>query len=388
MQVNDLVDIKAKNVKKILDCLRNHAPMTKKEIALKTGLSFATVSNLCNDLQCAGVTESVKTAPVRIGRAPDSISIKKNHYLHVILDFRIENCLSLAIVNIENTVLYQTSLDTTLFMSPEEVVAYAHRTFIDVVKMLALENAVFLRLGAAVPAIYDSVDGCLKTCTIPIFEKTPLKEMLTNAFGMEAYVDNIANFCALSLSSRVPRRSSIVCLDISQGVGAGIIVDGVLVRGKNGYGGEIAHVPIGDMNTPCKICHRTGCAETLLSVAGMVGLYSEIPTNLPMLKRWQMFVELMHQSDEKAQKNSELIGLQLGRLATILINMFDPSFFSISGYITDIYDLLEPYVLLETEARCSLSMERGLKLDISRNTFDSVYLGIGDALYEEWNPLC
>lgn len=191
---------------------------------------------------------------------------------------------------------------------------------------------------------------------------------------------------AHSIFSRERDRNNIVCLDISQGVGVGVIVDGVLIRGKNGYGGEIAHVPIGDMNDVCPVCHRNGCAEILLSVSGMVSLYDEIPRDLPILKRWQMFVDLMHRDDERARSNAERIGLQVGRLATILINMFDPSHFSISGYIADIYDLLEPYMSVEINARCPLSMERGLKLEINDNTFDSIYLGVSDALYEDWNP--
>lgn len=387
MQINDLVDIKSKNIKKILDCIRSHRPMTKKQIADETGLSFATVSNLCNELHRMGITENSKNTSSRIGRTPNCILLRSDRFLNVILDFRIENTLSLAIVDIENNVLYQTTLDTTVFKTPEEVVAFAYQTFENIVKMLRLEDAVFLRLGAAVPAIYDSVDGCLKTCTIPLFEKAPLKKMLATAFALETYVDNIANFCALSASSRVRNQSSIVCLDISQGVGVGVIINGILVRGKNGYGGEIAHVPIGDMNAVCPVCHRNGCAEILLSVVGMVGLYQEIPKDIPILKRWQMFVEMMRRGDETSCKNAETIGLQLGRLATILINIFDPSYFSISGYIADIYDLLEPFVSLEINARCPLSVERDLKIDVCKSTFDSVYLGVSDALYESWSPL-
>lgn len=387
MQINDLVDIKSKNIKKILNCIRSHRPMTKKEIADETGLSFATVSNLCNELRDAGITENSKDTSSRIGRTPNCISLQKNRFLNIVLDFRIENALSLAIVNIENNVLYQTTLDTTVFNTPEEIVAYAHRTFLNVLEMLGLQNATFLRLGAAVPAIHDSVDGCLKTCTIPIFDNIPLKEMLSSTFKMETYVDNIANFCALSVLSRIHKQSNIVCLDISQGVGVGVIVDGILVRGKNGYGGEIAHVPIGDMNAVCPVCHRNGCAEILLSVNGMVGLYEEIPKDIPMLKRWQLFVELIRLDDTRARQGIRAIGEQLGRLATILINMFDPSYFSVTGYIADIYDLLEPYIAAEVNARCPLSIDRGLKIEISKNTFDSVYLGVSDALYEAWDPL-
>lgn len=387
MQIKDLVDIKSRNVKAILDCIRQDGPLTKKDIADRTNLSQATASNLCNELRDAGITEDIKNASSRVGRTAYRVSLRKNRYLNIILDFRIENLLSLAIVNIKNDLIYHSTLDTANLKTPEEIVTYAHQTFLNLIDTLKLHDAIFLRVGAAVPAIFDSGDGRLKTCTIHMFENTPLKDMLSKAFGIKAYVDNIANFCALSAFSRASNQSCIVCLDISQGVGVGVIVNNSLIRGKNGYGSEIAHVPIGEMNSTCAICQRNGCAEILLSVMGMVGLYKDIPHNIPMLKRWQMFVNKMQAGNQQALNNAEKIGLQMGRLASILINMFDPSYFSISGYIVDIIDLVQPYVMLEINARSPLSIERGLKLEISKNAFDSVYIGVSDALYDSWNPL-
>lgn len=386
MQINDLVDIKLKNVKSILDVIRFGEAVTKKDIAAATGLSFATVSNLCNELRDLDVIENTKASTARIGRTPSSISFRRDRFFTVALDFRLENVIGFAIVTIRNEIYYKTSLDTTLLASPMEIVRYAKEEFDKTVKMLRLENATFLRVGAAVPAIHDAIDGRLKTSTIATLDNFPLKDALQTVFGIRAYVDNVTKFSAFSVYSRTHASHPIVCLDVSQGVGVGVMVNGALLRGVNGYGSEIAHVPVGRADEPCAICGRCGCAETLLSVSGMVSRLEEIPEGAPLLLRWQRFVDIMHTGTPRTSAIAREIGLELGRLATILINLFDPCYFSISGYITDIYDLIHPYVQEEVNARSPMSVERGLKVELVRNVFDGVYMGIGEALYESWNP--
>ena len=55
MLINDLLDIKAKNTKLILNTLRFQPSLTKKEIADLSSLSFATVSNLSNELKAMDI---------------------------------------------------------------------------------------------------------------------------------------------------------------------------------------------------------------------------------------------------------------------------------------------------------------------------------------------
>ena len=385
-RVTDLVDIKQQNVKTIIDAIRHRPESTKKEIAAATGLSVATVSNLCNELIDMLILESQKSTAARIGRAPERISLKQGRFYNVVLDFRLENVLHMAIMTLQNEIYYKVALDITQFGDAQALIDHVASVFRQTVRLLHLEDAVFLRVGAAVPAIHDSNDGRLKTSTIPIIDNFPLKQALTDAFGFLSYVDNVTKFTALSVYARTRNENPIVNLDVSQGIGAGIIVNGALLRGQNGYGSEIAHVPVGGPDEVCPICGRTGCAETLLSVRGMSDLMPGIPKSLPLLMRWQQFVALMREDTEQSRRIARRIGLQLGRVATILINLFDPGFFCISGYITEIRDLVRPCVEEEINARCPMSIERGLKVEWLENAFDDVYIGINEALFEGWNP--
>lgn len=75
----DITDIKGANVRKILDVLRFSSGMVKREIASDTGLSFSTVSNVCNALEDLHILYETKSGDTTVGRTPD-----KNFILTVV----------------------------------------------------------------------------------------------------------------------------------------------------------------------------------------------------------------------------------------------------------------------------------------------------------------
>ena len=387
MQINDFADIRAKNIKTIINCVRRMPVITKKEIAAQTGLSVATVFNLCNELKALNILEEQKTTTYRVGRTPAGVSLCKSRHYFFALDFRLEYMVGMAIINLQNEVVYQTVIDTSHIDDPDEVLRYVRDRFDEIVAMLNMQDVSFVKIGAAVPAIFDAIDGRLKTCAIELFDNYPMKQKLQEIFGMGAYVDNVTNLFAWSVYSEVRDPRPIVCLDVSQGVGVGLVVNGQLIRGINGYGGEIAHAPVGDPESLCPICGKRGCAEILLSVRGMTDRIPDIPKTIPLQQRWKRFVSIMNDGRPDTQALSQEIGTEMGKLISILINLFDPSYFGLSGYIIDIIDCIKSYMYDEVDSRCALSIKRGLKIDIYQTVFGSIYSGIGNALYESWNPV-
>lgn len=390
MLINDLLDIKAKNTKLILNTLRFQTSLTKKEIAELSSLSFATVSNLSNELKALDIFVDTKLEGKRVGRNPNSLALNQTQYLTVALDLQLENTLGFAVVNLQDKILHQESFDISGLDTSGEIVDFAKKVFDEFLASYPAEDTRFIGIGAAVPAVFDANDGNLVLSAVPVYENIPLKELLSQAFSMPVYVDNIANICALSAYTRHQNTKNIVCMDISQGVGVGIIADGNLLRGKNGYATEVAHVPIGDPDLQCPYCGCRGCVETELSLAGMTRYFPEIPNELPLLERWNLFVEKVSEPNETTEQIIRRLGILTGQLGTILINMFDPEIFYISGYISGIFDKLEPYFYKEIEARCKMSLNRGLKIETLWHELPSneqVYKGLCDALYELWYPL-
>ncbi|HEY0118811.1 MAG TPA: ROK family protein, partial [Cellulomonas sp.] len=98
-----------------------------------------------------------------------------------------------------------------------------------------------------------------------------------DSLGVPVHVANDANTQALGEYTYGGAGGSLMVLTIGQGVGAGIVLDGMLVRGRHDAAGEIGHVTVVDERDvlagdppplPC-VCGRAGCLETVLSVPAL-----------------------------------------------------------------------------------------------------------------------
>jgi glucokinase len=126
------------------------------------------------------------------------------------------------------------------------------------VRGLALEA-----VGVGVPGLVDAEQGMLVTSAGSIvadLHRVPLAERISAKTGVPTFVDNDVNVLALGEWTFGLGRGAASCVVVAIGsaVGAGIIVDGRLVRGKSGYAGELGHIPI-DFDGPRCMCGGQGC---------------------------------------------------------------------------------------------------------------------------------
>jgi glucokinase len=118
-------------------------------------------------------------------------------------------------------------------------------------------------VGVGVPGLVDGERGMLLHSAgahVADLHRVPLAERISAKTGVPAFVDNDVNVLALGewMFGLGRGAASCVVLAIGSGLGAGIILDGRLVRGKRGYAGELGHSPV-DFNGPPCPCGGRGC---------------------------------------------------------------------------------------------------------------------------------
>ncbi len=169
--------------------------------------------------------------------------------------------LSAGLVTTEGTVLSAvqaptrlgtgTAADTTLGLVDELCLAAQSRS-------VAVEA-----VGIGLPGLVDVERGVVQSSAgghIADLHGVPLAERITAATGLPAFVDNDANALALGEWTFGLGRGAASCvvLAVGSGVGAGIVADGRLVRGRSGFAGEIGHSSIDFDGPPCP-CGGRGC---------------------------------------------------------------------------------------------------------------------------------
>jgi len=127
-------------------------------------------------------------------------------------------------------------------------------------------------IGAGVPGPVDTVAGriCEHVPHVPELAGRALAAELRERFDLPAFVDNDVNALALGEGRFGAGRGarSLVVLAAGTGLGAGIVLDGRLVRGASGFGGELGHTPVKFDGPPCW-CGGRGCLALYASGRGI-----------------------------------------------------------------------------------------------------------------------
>ena len=128
-------------------------------------------------------------------------------------------------------------------------------------------------IGIGVPGPVDS-QGVVHRCVNLGWGVVNVAEELGNLTGLTIKVGNDANVAALGEMWQGGAKGSkdVIMVTLGTGVGGGIILNGKMLFGVNGAGGEIGHICVDDSETETCGCGNKGCLEQYTSATGVVRL--------------------------------------------------------------------------------------------------------------------
>lgn len=130
-----------------------------------------------------------------------------------------------------------------------------------------IDKSMILGLNLNLPGRVNSSKGT--SATIFNFEdtaNTPLVEILSDRMGIPVYIENDTKAMTYGeyMSGLSNSYNNLCYINIGWGLGLGLIINGKLYYGKDGYSGEFGHVNLYDNNVLCH-CGKKGCLETEVS---------------------------------------------------------------------------------------------------------------------------
>ena len=150
---------------------------------------------------------------------------------------------------------------------------------IDVLGELADEVGHEASVGVGVPGLVTR-NGVLRAApNLDGVADFAISELLSARFGTHVRVDNDAT-CATIAEWRLGAgsgTSDMVLITLGTGIGGGLVANGSLQRGANGFAGEFGHMVIDPAGAPCP-CGRRGCWERYASGSGLAMLAREAAT--------------------------------------------------------------------------------------------------------------
>ncbi|NII25238.1 ROK family transcriptional regulator [Pseudoflavitalea sp. X16] len=161
--------------------------------------------------------------------------------------------------------------------------------------------------------------------------------------GLPVLIDNDSSLVALAelRLGAARNRQNVMVINISWGIGLGLILKGELFRGYNGFAGEFSHIPVFMNNKMCS-CGKSGCLETeasLLTIAdkavtelqqGKISQLKDLPRE-HVEETIQAIVEAAVKGDKLAVGLFSEAGYNIGRGIAILIHLLNPELVVLSG---------------------------------------------------------
>ncbi len=128
-------------------------------------------------------------------------------------------------------------------------------------------------IGIGVPGPVDN-QGIVKGCVNLGWGEVNVTSSLETKLGLKVRVGNDANVAALGEAWKGAAEGTKNCLMVTlgTGVGGGIIIDGKIIAGVHGAGGEIGHICVNDDEIASCNCGKQGCLEQYASATGIVRL--------------------------------------------------------------------------------------------------------------------
>lgn len=126
-------------------------------------------------------------------------------------------------------------------------------------------------IGAGTPNANYYTGNIEQASNLPWKEVVPFANLLTEKFGISARITNDANAAAMGeMTYGVARgMKNFIMITLGTGVGSGIVIDGKVVYGYDGYAGELGHTTVVREDGRLCGCGRRGCLEAYASCTGV-----------------------------------------------------------------------------------------------------------------------
>ncbi|HET6822001.1 MAG TPA: ROK family transcriptional regulator, partial [Anaerolineales bacterium] len=263
--VGDQESLRQINLSTVLTHLRQNAPISRAALAELTGLNRATITRLVRELIEHGFVRETGVQSLRAGRP--SILLQLDPDAGCIIGAEVEVKFgSIILTDLAARVLWRQEVDFGDNDEPGVVLNSTMQLVRQALARASETNRHILGLGMSLPGLVDVSSGVLLFAPNMRWSDVPVKQWLENEFDIPIYVDNKANMAALAESYFGSARGSeyVLYINITAGVGAGIVLNQRIMAGTSGLAGEVGHMTINPDGPECN-CGSYGCWETYVS---------------------------------------------------------------------------------------------------------------------------
>ncbi|HWG22930.1 ROK family transcriptional regulator [Actinospica sp.] len=337
------------NLALVLGAVARLGATSRAQLAEATGLTRAAAGSLVSELIDAGlVQEHGVTLEGRVGRPSTVVSLNNRGPAGLGLEIGVEH-LGACVIDLSAEVRTRIRVPAAnRERDPRAVIEQLAR-----VANSALAQAHELGLdpvGAvvAVPGLVGAASDTVLHAPNLGWHDVDLTGQLSSLLpGLPVEVENEANLGALAELRRGEVGRDFVHVSAEAGIGAALVVDGLLLRGRRGFAGELGHMPVYPDGLPCP-CGSHGCLE---QYAGEEAVLRNCGFQDAAGDRVAVLVDQAHAAHPAVRRALEQAGRALGIALAGVVNLVDPETVVLGGAYADLAGWLTPGMQTELGAR-------------------------------------
>lgn len=356
MVTGDASYIKKINRSIIISKIVENGMISRADLAKITGLNKATISVQAAELIAEELIIETHQEHKNLGRRPIMLSINQQagYSLGIDLDNRVITFtlsdLSGTSVDTQSIEIEASNYNLIVELLVERIPHYKKRC----------SHAPYGLIGAVI-GIHGIVNNDESIYFVPHHQwhNKNLKADLQNETGINVYIENNANLCSFAeIVYKHYQSENLLSVSLYSGIGLGIMVNSKLLKGCDGYAGEIGHMIIVPDGLPCR-CGNHGCWEQYASESSFLKQLSKLHH-----KKYVSYDEVEHWLGEEDPATNKLMKNYIKFLSyglNNIINLYNPEILVINSELLRLY----PNALEEIKAHLTSTVGQYRKLEIS-----------------------
>lgn len=336
---------RTENIKKVISTLIAGETLSRADIAKKFSLNKATISDIIgklikdNLIKEIGLGYSKPTG----GRKPILLQINKQAGIIFSFEFQYNKYRFMA-TYLDGELITKTTTNTEI--NRNNVIKIVQNTVQDFLANPKYDGYRVFGIGIAVHGIVESN----KVVFAPYYDiyETDIADEVEKLLEIPVIIENEANLCAIFESTVNSLYRNLIAINISSGIGSGIVLDYHLYKGILGDAGEAGHTTLYPNGRKCR-CGKSGCFEQYCSKQALLKEYSSLKgINSPSLQELKQ--DYIAKDTEvtaliEAYKNNIIVGL--GNIVTLfspeILILKSDIFIEFPDIFTDVKNSLKQY---------------------------------------------
>lgn len=370
--VESVVDQKKNSTKrKVLQYLFKNGSTTIATLSTHAKTSIPSMTAIVEELMAEKWIKDSGLGYSNYGRKPVLYGLNPTERLVAVIDFNIHES-TFTLISLQNDILYKRSVPINLLQGEtlhRDVVAWIHETL----KHTNIKPSRIMGMGLTMPGLINPKTGINHTYKT----NKPLAETISAEFSFPVYTinDTQATILGESLLGLAKGHKHVLSLHLDWGVGMGILINGEVYQGAEGFAGELGHVQLEPNGEKCH-CGKTGCLNSIASVAAIVKRFKEaaqagkIPQYTDNKDLQSITIEtiinLANEGDPTCKSIFYETAYRLGKGISAAVQLFNPELIILNGILANADKLILRPLEEAIETYCLPEFKQNLRIEISK----------------------